>query len=59
MAWLLGQPAVGCVIAGVTSVEQVATNAQSAAWTLSAAERAAVAALAPRWDAGPVEITRS
>ena len=45
-AWLLGHAAVSSVIAGATSAEQVAANAATAAWTLTAEEVAEVGALA-------------
>ncbi len=45
-AWLLGHPAVSSVIAGATSPAQVAANAATAAWTLTAEEVAEVSALA-------------
>lgn len=43
--WLLSQPAVASVIAGATTSAQVRSNAESATWRLSAAERAEVDAL--------------
>lgn len=45
IAWLLAQPTVTSVIAGATRPEQIAANVAAAAWTLSAAEAAAVAAI--------------
>ncbi len=44
-AWLLGHPVVSSVIAGATSSEQVAANAATAAWSLTAEEVAEVSAL--------------
>ena len=56
VAWLLAQPVVGSVIAGVADVEQVAANARAAEWRLTPAEKAAVDALAPREGGdGPFE----
>ena len=47
VSWLAGVPTVGSVIAGATSPEQVRANAAAtAAWDLTAAERAEVDALA-------------
>ncbi len=47
LSWLAGTPAVGSVIAGATSPEQVRANAAATtAWTLTDAERAEVDALA-------------
>ncbi len=47
LSWLAGTPAVGSVIAGATSPEQVRANAAATtAWSLSDAERAEVDALA-------------
>jgi aryl-alcohol dehydrogenase-like predicted oxidoreductase len=47
LSWLAGAPTVGSVIAGATSPEQVRANAAATtAWTLSAAERSEVDALA-------------
>jgi len=45
IAWLLAQPTVASVIAGATKPEQAALNASAAAWTLTAAQAAEVAAL--------------
>jgi aryl-alcohol dehydrogenase-like predicted oxidoreductase len=45
MSWLTGNPLVATVIAGATSPEQVQANVHSAAWTLTAAERAEVDAV--------------
>ena len=44
-AWLLGLPAMGSVIAGATSPEQVRANAAAADWTLTADDRVALDAL--------------
>ena len=47
LSWLAGTPAVGSVIAGATSPEQVRANAAATtAWALTDAERAEVDALA-------------
>ena len=47
LSWLAGTPAVGSVIAGATSPEQVRANAAATvAWSLTDAERAEVDALA-------------
>jgi aryl-alcohol dehydrogenase-like predicted oxidoreductase len=48
LAWLLANPAVGCVITGVSNPEQVAMNAKAADWVLTAAEKQQVDAMAPR-----------
>jgi aryl-alcohol dehydrogenase-like predicted oxidoreductase len=45
IAWLASQPEVSTVIAGVTSTEQVETNASAADWLLTPAEVAEVAGL--------------
>ena len=45
VAWLLAQPAVTSVITGATRPEQIAANSSAAAWSLTPAEAAAVAAL--------------
>ena len=45
-AWLLGHPVVPSVIAGATKAGQVQANAATAAWKLTPAEVAEVAALA-------------
>ncbi len=50
IAWLVSQPVVGSVIAGVTTPEQLMANARSADWCLTPAEVSEVAALA--LDAG-------
>jgi len=51
LSWLAGTPAVGSVIAGATSPEQVRANAAATtAWTLSDTERAEVDALARAGD---------
>ncbi len=42
IAWLLGQPQLSSVIAGVTKIEQVEANVRSAEWKLSADELAEV-----------------
>jgi aryl-alcohol dehydrogenase-like predicted oxidoreductase len=57
IAWLLAHPAVASVITGVSNEEQLALNARAADWALTADERAAVDALAPRADEGDVEST--
>lgn len=44
-AWLLAQPRVSSVISGATKLEQVRSNAQSADWSLSDDEVAAVNAI--------------
>lgn len=41
-AWLLAQPQIASVISGVTSVEQVQSNARAASWSLSPEELAEV-----------------
>ena len=41
-AWLLARPVVASVIAGATKPEQVAANAATAAWRLSAADMAEI-----------------
>lgn len=46
IAWLAAQPAIGSVIAGATSAEQVEANVRALDWKLSDAEVAEVAALA-------------
>jgi aryl-alcohol dehydrogenase-like predicted oxidoreductase len=47
LSWLAGTPAIGSVIAGATSPEQVRANAAATtAWKLTAGERAEVDALA-------------
>ena len=46
VAWLLAHPEVSTVIVGARTVEQVEQNARMAEWSLSAAERDEVAALA-------------
>jgi aryl-alcohol dehydrogenase-like predicted oxidoreductase len=38
LAWLRAQPSVGSVIAGATSVQQVAANAEAATWQLNGQE---------------------
>ena len=45
MAWLVAQPEVATVIAGVTSPEQVEANAQAVAWRLTPEEAAEVGEL--------------
>ena len=42
IAWLLGNPVVGSVIAGATTPEQVAANARASEWELSADDLAEV-----------------
>ncbi len=46
IAWLIGQPAVASVIAGVTSPAQLRTNVAAAEWELSAETMAAASAIA-------------
>jgi aryl-alcohol dehydrogenase-like predicted oxidoreductase len=46
MSWLLSHDEVASVIAGATSRSQIEANAQAGDWTLSAAERQEVDALA-------------
>jgi aryl-alcohol dehydrogenase-like predicted oxidoreductase len=46
-SWLLARPTVNSVIAGATSVEQVAANTSSAGWKLTAAELAEIDQLVP------------
>ena len=46
MAWLVAQPEVATVIAGVTSPEQVEANARAVAWRLTPEEAAEVGELA-------------
>ena len=48
-AWLLAHPAVSSVIAGVSTVEQAATNAAAAAWDMTRNERDEVDAIVA-WD---------
>jgi aryl-alcohol dehydrogenase-like predicted oxidoreductase len=48
IAWLASQPGVGPVIAGVTTPQQVRTNATAAAWQLTAEEIDEVGALGSR-----------
>ncbi|MBI3966058.1 MAG: aldo/keto reductase [Chloroflexi bacterium] len=45
LAWLLAQPVVASVIAGVTKTEQVERNVKAADWKLSAADLAEIEAL--------------
>lgn len=45
IGWLLSKPVVASVIAGATSAEQVAANAEAADWQLNASELAEVDAL--------------
>ena len=47
VAWLAGNPIVGSVIAGATSVEQVSENASAGEISLSAADRAEIEVSAP------------
>ena len=44
-SWLLAEPVTGSVIAGATKPEQIASNVNSAGWTLSADEKAQVDAI--------------
>jgi aryl-alcohol dehydrogenase-like predicted oxidoreductase len=48
VCWLLSRPAVASVIAGATSPEQVAMNAQAAGWRLAPAELAEIDAILGR-----------
>ena len=48
LAWLLANPAVGAVITGVSSPEQVALNVKAAGWVLTADEKRELDAIAPR-----------
>ena len=56
-AWLLSQPAVSSVIAGVMSPAQLEANVTAGQWRLSDADQTALAALlgpvAPHWQAEP------
>jgi aryl-alcohol dehydrogenase-like predicted oxidoreductase len=45
IAWLLAQPQLASVIAGVTSIEQVQANVRAAAWKLSSGEEQEVRAV--------------
>lgn len=45
IAWLLANPVVASVIAGVSTPGQLAANVQAASWVLSAEEKAAVDAI--------------
>ena len=47
-SWLASHPAVGSVIAGATTPEQVTSNAAAANWVLTGEERAEVDALSKR-----------
>ncbi len=55
-AWLLADPVVATVIAGASSPEQIAQNAQASSWQLSASERAEVTAIL---DTQPQDATRT
>lgn len=44
-SWLLAEPVTGSVIAGATKPEQIASNVNSAGWTLTADEKAQVDAI--------------
>jgi aryl-alcohol dehydrogenase-like predicted oxidoreductase len=44
-SWLLDEPAVASVIAGATTVGQIAANTQAAGWHLTADQRAGVRAI--------------
>ena len=46
IGWLVSNPAVATVICGATKPSQVASNVAAATWTMSAAERSEIAALA-------------
>ncbi|RIK38691.1 MAG: aldo/keto reductase [Chloroflexi bacterium] len=52
LAWLLAQPTVCSVIAGVTSPEQVSANVAALDWKLSAEELAEIDAIVADWPAG-------
>jgi aryl-alcohol dehydrogenase-like predicted oxidoreductase len=45
IAWLLANPHVGCVIAGVSNPEQLEANVRASSWKLSAEQKAAVDAI--------------
>jgi len=45
IAWLVGQPSIGSVIAGATKPEQIRTNAAAGAWEMTADELAEVDAI--------------
>jgi aryl-alcohol dehydrogenase-like predicted oxidoreductase len=49
VSWLLSRPAVASVIAGATSPEQVALNANAAGWRLTPAELAQIDAILARY----------
>ena len=51
-AWLLADPIVGTVIAGASSPEQIAQNANASSWQLTDEERGEVTAIL---DAHPVD----
>ncbi len=55
-AWLLADPIVGTVIAGASSPEQIAQNAQASSWRLSSSERAEVTSIL---DTQPPDATRT
>jgi aryl-alcohol dehydrogenase-like predicted oxidoreductase len=52
-AWLLSKPQVASVIAGATSPEQIASNAATARWRLSAEEANAVEAILTEYPSTP------
>lgn len=45
IAWLLAEPAVSCVITGVSTPEQMVANAQAAGWQLTAQDLAEIETL--------------
>jgi aryl-alcohol dehydrogenase-like predicted oxidoreductase len=47
MGWLAAQPAVGSIIAGATSAEQVRANVAAAGWTPTGQDLASLDAIAP------------
>ncbi|MBN1399560.1 MAG: aldo/keto reductase, partial [Anaerolineae bacterium] len=51
IAWLLGEPLVSSVIAGVSKAEHVTANARASAWKLTAQERKEIRALLEGDDA--------
>ncbi len=55
-AWLLADPVVATVIAGASSPEQIAQNAQASSWQLSSSERAEVTSIL---DTQPQDATRT
>lgn len=55
-AWLLADPVVATVIAGASSPDQIAQNAQASSWQLSSSERAEVTSIL---DTQPQDATRT